>query len=104
MGATYASRTMPDLFYALLIALTLDGCSKPTEDRAPPEPTAAASEAALQERPRAEVEDRKRAEALQKKADKEATRLALADEAEAEAKARTADQHEQPFRGKLLRN
>ena len=82
----------------LLVPFALASCSKSTEDPAPSQPAAAASKSVLQGKARADAEERARAEALQKKADEEATRLVLADEAE--AKARAADQNATPFHGK----
>jgi type IV pilus biogenesis protein CpaD/CtpE len=89
-----------DLGLLVFVSLALAGCSKASTDEAPSQPPVAASEMPLQAEMRAEKAEHERIEEERMKADEKATLLALADEVDAEAKARLADQNASPFRGK----
>jgi hypothetical protein len=81
----------------LLVVVGLVACGKASTSEAPA-PAPAASEAALRQKAREELEERKHADEQRKKEEEQATMRILADEAEAAAKAREADLAR--FRGK----
>jgi hypothetical protein len=89
-----------DLGLLVFVSLACAACSKASNDTQPRQPALEASETALQVQTRADKEERARTEEQRRKVDEKATLLALADEADAQAKARLADQNASPFRGR----